>query len=367
MAWPGSETMQMQLETDLWKTKVPILEQFLTADTYAYQVIADQGYDDYRIDEPHPPANWVFFPLFPLILRLVSEITSSDYMTAGLGISNLFLLVAMIYLYFIGVQRGLKDTEAKLAVGMLLVAPAAIFLSIPYTESLFLMLSMGAVYYSLRGKWLPAFVLAGLCTVTRNVGVVILLYTACSMLLERGFRKPEPRDGLRFLYLIIGGIPLATYLGYMKWLTGDFLAPIHEQLNWGRHTSIPFSSYIHYLTKPYFQTSSGWENGLISFLIATFVIIIMLIYPIVKWKSFKTDGRQLLLYGATILLIAIPFSSGEHLASIPRYMLVCFPIYLYVMELFRKHVLVLISCVMLSFFFHILFTIGYFNNYFFVF
>jgi Gpi18-like mannosyltransferase len=357
----------MLLEEDLWKTKFPVLKQFLTADTYAYQVIADQWYDDYRIDEPHPPANWVFFPLFPLLLRIFAKLTNADYMLTGLVISNLFLIASMIYLYYIAIQRGLKDMEAKLGVGLLLIAPAAIFLFVPYTESLFLMLSMGAIYYSHKGKWLPALIMAGLCTVTRNVGVVILLYTACCMLLERGFRKPERGDLLRLLYLIVGCIPLASYLGYMKWLTGDFLAPINEQINWGRHTSIPFTSYIHYLTDPYFQTSSGWENGLISFLIGTFVIIIMLLYPILRWRNFKEDGRQILLYGATILLIAIPFSSGEHLASIPRYMLVCFPIYFYVVELFRKNALVLIGCFMLSFFFHILFTIGYFNNYFFVF
>src|SRR5690606_15065787 len=136
---------------------------------------------------------------------------------------------------------------------------------------------------------------------------------------------------------------------------------------WGRHTSLPFSSYIQYLGKPYFQTSSGWENGLISFVIGTFVILVMLLYPILRWSSFKADLRQILLYGAAWLLIAIPFSSGEHLASIPRYMLVVFPVYLYLVEMFRKHALVLIGCAMLSFFFHILFTMGYFNNYLFVF
>ncbi|MDF2670956.1 MAG: hypothetical protein K0R67_3262, partial [Paenibacillus sp.] len=241
LTWSGSASSQMLLEEDLWKTKFPVLKQFLTADTYAYQVIADQWYDDYRIDEPHPPANWVFFPLFPLLLRIFAKLTNADYMLTGLVISNLFLIASMIYLYYIAIQRGLKDMEAKLGVGLLLIAPAAIFLFVPYTESLFLMLSMGAIYYSHKGKWLPALIMAGLCTVTRNVGVVILLYTACCMLLERGFRKPERGDLLRLLYLIVGCIPLASYLGYMKWLTGDFLAPINEQINWGRHTSIPFT------------------------------------------------------------------------------------------------------------------------------
>lgn len=368
--WPGTISQHMLLETDLLKTKVPQLSQFLTADTFAYIGMAETGYDDYRIDEPHPPANWVFFPLFPLLLRLFSALTSLSPIVVGLIISNLFLLVSMIFLYRIAIIRGLKDYEARIAVCLLLIAPASIFFAVPYTESLFLMLITGAVYYSLRGKWFPAFLLAGLSTVTRNVGVVIFAYTCCSLLLDKQLWKFHWRDWRLLLYFLIGCVPLASYLGYMKWLTGDFLAPLHEQLNWGRYTTLPFVSYIRYLTQPYFQTSSGWENGLISFLIATSVLLVFigyLIYMIRNWSSLSRKGHQLLLFGAGLLLMIIPFSSGEHLASIPRYMTVCFPFYLYLVEMFRHRLMVVAGYALLAFMFHIVFIIGYFNNYVFVF
>jgi Gpi18-like mannosyltransferase len=368
--WPGTFSQHMRLETNIWNTKVPLLEQFLTADTFAYVNMEDMGYDDFRMDEPHPPANWVFFPLFPLVLRLFTQLTSLDPVTAGLLASNLFLLIAIIFLYLIGVNRGLKDYEARIAVCLLLIAPASIFFAVPYTESLFLMLATGAVYYTLRGKWFPAFLLAGLCTVTRNVGVVIFAFTCCSLLLEKRLWKFHWRDWRLLFYFLIGCIPLASYLGYMKWLTGDFLAPIHEQLNWGRYTTLPFVSYVHYLTNPYFQTSSGWENGLISFVIATSVLLVFLgylIYMLWNWRRLPNKGQQLLLFGAGVLLVVIPFSSGEHLASIPRYMTVCFPFYLYLVEMFRRHLTVVAGYALFAFLFHIVFINGYFNHYLFVF
>lgn len=368
--WPGTFSQHMRLETDLSKTKLPTLGHFNTADTFAYVNMAENGYDEFRMDEDHPPANWVFFPLFPLVLRIFNTLTGLDPVTVGLIVSNVFLLVSMIFLYRIGIERGLKDIEARIAVCLLLLAPASIFFAVPYTESLFLMLATGAVYYSLRGNWLPAFVFAGITTVTRNVGFVIFAFTCGSLLLQHSFWKFRWRDTRLLGYFLIGCIPLSTYLGYMKWLTGDFLAPIHEQLNWGRYTTFPFVSYVRYLMHPYFQTSSGWENGLISFAIGTAILLVFLgylVYLIRHWREYSRPWQEALLFVAGVLLIVIPFSSGEHLASIPRYMTVIFPFYLYLVELFRRRLTVVAGYGLFSFMLHIVFTIGYFNRYLFVF
>ncbi|WP_164821704.1 mannosyltransferase family protein [Paenibacillus koleovorans] len=367
--WPGSQEQMMLIETEMLETKVPIRKTFMTADTFAYVNMAESGYDNYKIDEPHPPANWVFFPMFPLAMRAVMEITPSslDPIAIGLILSNLFLLAAMIFFYKIAILRGLKDMHARIVVCLLLIAPAALFFAVPYTESLFLMLALGAVYFSMTRNWLPAFLLAGLTTVTRNVGAVIFLYTFCSMLLHKGIWRFHWRDWRLLLYVLLGCVPLASYLGYMKWLTGDFLAPLNEQINWGRHTTLPFVSYIRYLKHPYFGTSSGWENGLISFAIATAVLLVFIAYALVKRGKLFKSGQELLLYGTGLLLVIIPFSSGEHLASIPRYMTVCFPFYLYLVEMLRRQLTAVAGYALFSFMFHFIFIIGYFNRYLFVF
>ena len=365
---PGSYTQWMQkLPYGLEETDVMNLYDFVKYDTFSYLKIATQGYDQVRMDEPHTAANWVFFPLYPLLIFLFGKIFWFDPALIGIILSNLFLLVSLVYVYLICLQRGLSERQANAVLFLLLLYPSSLYFSVPYTESLFLMLSAAAIYHACNKQYALAFIAASLSTVTRVPGFINLAFVMGTILLDEGFRFNR-RYWKWLLYSVLSLIPMGLYLLHMKNITGDFLAPFHEQsLNWFRYTTVPFKNYIGFLKNPYFSTPDGWDNGVIAFVVSTVVFVVYIAYFIVHFKTMFKDLRQLLFYGYGAMMIIIPFSSQPlFLVSVVRYMMVCIPLYIYIVSLADKRENVLRFYQLLFVFVNVIITIAYFNGYFFV-
>ncbi|MCZ8514225.1 mannosyltransferase family protein [Paenibacillus filicis] len=359
---------QLKLPEPLAETKKPTISDLLKFDTYSYLRIATEGYDRVNIDEPHTAANWVFFPLYPLLISLAGKaVPFFEPLTIGLILSNLFLYVALLFFYLICRQRGLTEPQAGTAVFLLLLYPSSLYFSVVYTESLFLLLSSISVYYATNKRYALAFLAAGLSTVTRVPGVVNLLFVAGSFCLDEGFRFTR-----RYVKLVLLGglsiVPMGLYLLHMKSVSGDYLAPFHEQsLHWFRYKTWPFKNYYEYLKYPYFSTPDGWDNGWIAFVVSTAVFAIYLLYFIVHFKVLIRDMRQLLFYVYGAMLIVIPFSSQPYyMVSVVRYMMVCIPLYLYLVSLTAQRENGLRFFQMLFMILNVIITVGYFNGYYFV-
>lgn len=335
-------------------------------DSYWYERIAETGYDRVSIKTPHPPANWVFFPLYPLTVAWFAKLTTLSTLVSGIVLSHFYLWIALFLIYLIGLERGLSDREAKTVLFFIVMFPSSVYYSLMYTESLFLMLSAATIYLAMRKHFAVALLVAGLSTVTRVPGIANLLYAGGSLLLYKGFHYKK-RD-LR--YLLVAGLsllPLLAYFGYMKKLTGDFLAPIHEQENWARESSIPFANVINYLDNPYFILNGGWDNGFISFVLSAFILLVFVSAFFLVVKKVRSNPETLLffLYGA--MLIVIPFSSSEHyLTSVVRYMMVSLPLYFYLQMLTKRHELFGKTAIGIFAVFQAVITIAFFNDYFFV-
>lgn len=364
----GIPEMAMKLPQSMEDTKPLDWEQFVKFDSFAYLKIAGQGYDDYRIDEPHPPANWVFFPLYPLLLKaanaIVGLLAAASPTVVGMVLSNSLLVGALLYVYAIGLQQQLDERQALLVLTALLAYPASLYFSLPYTESLFLFLSAASIYYATDRKYALAFAAAALSTVTRVPGFVNLFFVAGSVLLNEGFR-PTWRHVRWALYALLSLVPMGLYLAYMKRLTGDFLAPFHEQsLSWYRFSAAPFANYVHYFEQPYFISPGGWDNGLISFVMSTVVFVVYIAYAAVSGKKLFADPKQLLLWVYGALLIVIPFSSQPwSLASVVRYMMVSIPFFLYLVKLTDRSEAARFAYMMLFMVLQVVYVIGFFNDY----
>jgi hypothetical protein len=188
-----------------------------------------------------------------------------------------------------------------------------------------------------------------------------------SILVHDGFRLNKSYFKW-VLYSILSLVPMGAYLAHMKNLTGDWLAPFHEQsLNWFRYTTTPFKNYIAYWKQPYFSTLDGWDNGLIAFVISTVIFAVFIAYFIINVKMMFKDLRQLLFFVYGAMLIVIPFSSQPYfLVSVVRYMMVCIPLYIYIVSLADNRENLLRFFQLLFVIFHVIITIAYFNDFYFV-
>jgi hypothetical protein len=203
-------------------------------DTFYYHSIAVTGYawgpNVFRHD------NVVFFPLYPLLMRWGGALTGGHPLAAGLVISLVAFTGAIAVLYELAVLE-VGPELARRAVLLLVTFPYALFFSTVYTESLFLLLSLGAFYAMRRGR-LTLTALCGLAVgLTRPNGFWMWLPLAILAWTGNPPARGEPTlSSRRVLALAAACAPLigvALYSLYLHVRFDDALAWVHGQRAWG--------------------------------------------------------------------------------------------------------------------------------------
>lgn len=110
----------------------------------------------------------VFFPLYPVLIKLLNYITL-NYFLSGFLLSNLVFILASVIFYLL-IWRDFNQSIAKWATIFLFLFPTSFFFGAIYTESLFLFLIVGAYYFS----GIKSVVFSALSGLTRLVGFFVL-------------------------------------------------------------------------------------------------------------------------------------------------------------------------------------------------
>jgi Gpi18-like mannosyltransferase len=178
--------------------------RLLRWDSEWYKIIASEGY---RYDgDPGSYQTVVFYPLYPTLCRLGSEIFRIELVDSMLLVANLAAVAAVLMLFKL-VRESFGEHVALTTVAMISFFPASIFLSAGYTESLALLLMVSFFLAVARQRFLAAALLAGLAVATRSSGIVL-----CPVLLWELWRARTPR---RFL---IEAVPLSIIATSGLWL-----------------------------------------------------------------------------------------------------------------------------------------------------
>jgi Gpi18-like mannosyltransferase len=138
-----------------------IVYPWISWDGGVYRYIAAHGYDQL--------AGAAYSPLYPALMWLVRFLPQS-----GLWISSLAELAAL-YLLFDLLKRRYSVEIARRAVLFLAWTPFAVIFSATYTESLFLLLSVGVFWAVQRDRLLLAGICAALAALTRQYGILLCL------------------------------------------------------------------------------------------------------------------------------------------------------------------------------------------------
>lgn len=252
-------------------------------------------------------SNVVFFPLYPSLIKGVNVVTGLNIITVAWFLSCLFFLIACSLLFKF-VQKYHKESDPLLAVFLLLVFPTAFFLNTIYTESLFLMLSLFAFYFSFSKKYILAGIFGFFAALTRITGILVFLPLAIELVMNSGVNKETVKK-----MLPLGLIPLGTAsFFFFHWINfGDPLLFFRVESAWGRSFLLNKDHFI-------FLTNASLANFLfdVSYLIFGAAITVAL----VKIKKYPYA-----IYMASTIGVAV--ATGT-LMSIGRYILVLFPIYI---------------------------------------
>jgi len=194
-------------------------------DTNWYLEIARDGYVD--------AGSKVYFPLYPLLIRLVSALVGNA-MLAALLVSNVALIGALVLLYRLS-EALFGATSARRAVAYWLVFPTAFFLFAAYTESLFLFLVLAAFDCARRERWVLAALFGALAALTRLQGVLLIVPLAIVGFRYCVLRIPYDvsritHHAIRTMQYAILLIPLAT-LAFLAYTNFALLASYEGELH----------------------------------------------------------------------------------------------------------------------------------------
>lgn len=295
-----------------------------------YLKIATQGYDywDYSI---------AFFPLYPLVVRVFGTLFGIDMLSAGVGASAIFYLMALVYLYKLA-RIEIGEEAARRSTIYLAVFPTSFFFLAVYTESLFLALSLATFFYARRGNWAIAGILGLLASLTRSTGLLLLLPLLIEYVQQHGFRLNEIRADVLNLLLIPMGTGL--YAAYNLIAFGNALAFVEAQVHWQRSFTLPWQTLatawdyavneanIPLVTEP--DGSLIYQTLYISNLISGHALNLAFfaIGLVLTIAAFKKLRPAYALYAFLVLIVPV-FNPSETmpLLSMPRFVVVLFPLF----------------------------------------
>jgi hypothetical protein len=288
------------------------------ADVNHYMGISQEGYGREPFDvNSRRSQTFAFFPLLPMLLWVLRQ-TTSDSMLWGAALCNLFFFFALVLLYRLTLEFGYSDTVARRTIFYLAAFPVSYFFSAPFTESIFVFLTVASFYAAKRERWLLAGVVGMLASSARLTGVLLL---PALLVLNWQMYRSLPTNRLqikRLLGLLLIPVGLFSYMFYSWRLSGDALAFLHASAAWGRKPS-PFilGPLFTYLLHPY-EIVAGWHFNLLNASCA--LLCFFCIYVLVRRREWAFA-----LY--TFISLLMPLSTGV-LQSLERYTMGFFPVFI---------------------------------------
>lgn len=223
-------------------------------DTGFYVSIAEEGYRYQGVELP----SVAFFPLLPMLMRGLTPIVG-DAVVAGILISNLALLGALIVLYRLVFEEW-GTAVAERSVWYLAVFPASLFGSAIYTESLFLLAAVGALFLARRSQWLPAGLLGIAAALTRLHGLLVAVLLVGEWWRQRRSANSTKPSLAALAAAAAAPVGTVAYALYCWKAFGNPTAFATAASAWGRVPKPPFSTMAEALQAP----PGGWVSGLLA-------------------------------------------------------------------------------------------------------
>jgi Gpi18-like mannosyltransferase len=263
-----------------------------------------------------------FFPVFPTLIRFFSFIfpripgldtnifTDPAYFYSGIILSNLFFLGALFVLYKL-INIDFKKDISFLTIILLLVYPTSFFFGSIYTESLFLLLTVSAIYLIRKGKFFWAAVLIAISTATRITGVLLI-----PLYLVEVFQSKKK---INYIWALITPLGLLIYMYYLKTTFGDPLYFLTSQPIFGAGRTaneiILLPQVIYRYIKIFLTTnilSLPFINAFLEFMFTLAPLTFLIVF-------IKKMRLSYLIFSISALIL--PTLTGTF-SSMPRYVLI---------------------------------------------
>lgn len=284
------------------KSNPDFLTSFSNWDGGHFLGIAQKGYG---LD-----SQYAFFPLYPILINLVSKITN-NFFTAGVLISGISFFLGLHMLYAL-ISKEFNSKIAEKAILALIFFPASFYFLTVYSEGLFFLLTVATFYFLRSKKLLFATIAAILVSATRLAGLAVVIALIAHIISNGGFNRKN-------WFVLLSPFGFLAYCIFLYFQTSDPFYFVTAEKNWQRSLNFPWIGFwetIKNITTPGFINQ--YFNYVFDLLFAIFGVGLVI-------RSSRFLPLKYAIYA--LASISIPLLTSS-LSSMPRFLVVIFPIFI---------------------------------------
>jgi Mannosyltransferase (PIG-V) len=281
-----------------------------------YLGIATHGYEYLASAGASAQQNIVFFPAFPMLVRMIGRLggnTTTAYVVGGTLASVALFALALAYLYQLA-REELSDEQAATALWMIAAYPFAVFFGAIYTESLFLLATAGAFFHFRRGELAGAAAWGLVLGLTRPNGFLVTVPLAILAFTSGGRHRA-------WLAAAAPAAGTAIYSAFIWRIAGHPFAWALGHAAWGRHydglTKLVVDRYGYVANAGLLQYVSREPYDFLNAIPVLFVLAAM-------WPVARRFGPA---YAAFLIVCMVPPLAAGGLMSAGRFSAVLFPVF----------------------------------------
>lgn len=284
-----------------------------------YLKIASGGYTHAHFDALHPAQqNWAFFPLFPVVTRVLGDTLHLPLLAIGLLLGNACFLGFLIVLYrWVAEDWGRRSARA--AVALAAFSPLSAYFAGFRPDAMFLFLSalcLERTVHRRLGQAAGAGALASLADPT-GILLVVPFVLACVRLLAVTRHR---RAGVARLCLApLFGVGGLTMMLVSQADAGSPLAFLGVQAAWGRSFRFPFTALVTFLVHPHLVTDHGWSSPPVS-------LVALVVGLAAAWYLWHVRAPLELV--AYVMAVVIGATASTVLMGVPRFVADTVPLYI---------------------------------------
>jgi hypothetical protein len=292
-----------------------------------YRMAAEHGYASSLPVDPssgHVAQNvWAFYPLFPLVSRLLMDLTGLGFPAVASTVALLCGLGACVLMAGLLAER-VGERVALATVAVWAAFPAAVSLQLAYSESIAMLVLCATLWAVLRRAWLPVAALALLLGITRPIAAPVAVVVAVALLVRWLGRRVDPITSGEYLRgavaLVAAGLSGLLWPGIAWFVTGSRTAYTDTMAAWRSGGQIvPLKPWLWMSEWVFRDTSHASVLGPAALVVLGGTILALTLGP---WAS--RLGPELrtwcVAYPAYLAVVLDPFT------SIYRYALPLFPL-----------------------------------------
>jgi Gpi18-like mannosyltransferase len=309
-----------------WLERV-FISPFMRWDALWFEKIVSQGYSA-------SDGTSQFHPLYPWLATPLARLGISPAMS--LIIISSLAGMALFFCFYQLARIDLDQKNSFFALMVFSLAPPAFILFAPYSEALFLLLSVLCIYYLRKKSWWLAGIMGGLATLTRQQGIFLIFPMAWELWEDAGSDlKKLLKRWKEVLSVGVIFLGLAFWMAYRAFIVKDFSVNLANLQGFIYSTIIsPSAAAVVPVQKfiwPWLALFHAFQKLItlpdvdiyVNLIAGAFFLIILAI----SWKKMCTSYK---IFSIIIAVVSFSYFTGtvHPYMGLPRHLLLSFPVFI---------------------------------------